>query len=288
MYYQEIENIFRENLASRHMEGIYLPKMFEGAVGSLIEGSHIVIVTGFVVKAAKAGETDGPPGALILAKTLEKMGKKVTLITDPVSGEILKAGIKELDIEASLIIVTNPMVEGLVETLLVKEKVSHLLAIERPSRAGDGHFYSMRGEAISDYVTNTDLLFHQAKDLGITTIGIGDGGNEVGMANIRDYVCKEIPLGDQICATTYVDYLLIGGVSNWVAYGLSAALSIVKQKLLMHDRHEEIRLLKKMVSAGAVDGMAQRPVLKVDGIDLEINLDVFDRIRQIAIKNIKR
>jgi hypothetical protein len=287
MYYQEIESIFRENLSSRYMGGIHLPHMFKGAVDSLIVGTHIVIVTGFVVKAAEAGETDGPPGALILAKTFEKMGKKVTLITDPISSEILKAGIEVLGVVAPLIVATNPMVEGLVETLLVKEKVSHLIAIERPSRAGDGHFYSMRGEVISEYVTNTDILFHQAQDLGIITVGIGDGGNEVGMANIKEYVSKEIPLGDQICATTSVDYLLIGGVSNWVAYGLSAALSIAKETLFMHSRLEEINVLKKMVSAGAVDGMDQRPILKVDGIELENNLAVFDRIRNIAIKYIE-
>lgn len=282
MYYQEIESVFRENLASRYMEGIHLPEMFKGAVTSLKEGRHIVIVTGFVVKAAKAGETDGPPGALMLAKSFEQMGKKVTLITDPINEHILREGIRVLGVEAPLIVVTDRTIDEVTENLLIKNQVSHLLAIERPSCSSDGHFYSMRGECISDYVTNTDILFHRAKKLGIITIGIGDGGNEVGMGSIRDYVCDEVPMGAQICATTEVTYLLIGGVSNWVAYGLSAALSIEVEAMLMHDAQVEAFLLHRLVAAGAVDGMDKKQIVKVDGIELKKNLEILETIRQIV------
>jgi len=46
-------------------------------------------------------------------------------------------------------------------------------------------------------------------------ISIGDGGNEVGMGNVKNKVEKFIPYGEKICANTECNYLLVCDVSNW-------------------------------------------------------------------------
>ena len=70
-----------------------------GAVLSLVErGTRVVIVTGFYIPAGEppATETDGPPGALILAEGLKSIGIEVCLISDEYTLLTLKAGLKVL------------------------------------------------------------------------------------------------------------------------------------------------------------------------------------------------
>lgn len=70
-----------------------------GAVSSLVEkGKKVVIITGFFVPGGQppATETDGPPGALILAEGLKYLGMEVCLLSDEYTFFTLKAGLKFL------------------------------------------------------------------------------------------------------------------------------------------------------------------------------------------------
>jgi len=72
-----------------------------GAVSSLInKGKKVVIVTGFYVPAGNppATETDGPPGALILAQGLKYLGMEVSLLSDEYTLPTLKEGLKILNL----------------------------------------------------------------------------------------------------------------------------------------------------------------------------------------------
>ena len=72
-----------------------------GAVSSLVrKGKKVVIITGFYVPVGDppATETDGPPGALALAKGLKSLGMEVSLLSDEYSLSALKAGLKILDL----------------------------------------------------------------------------------------------------------------------------------------------------------------------------------------------
>lgn len=274
MYYEKIETLYRQNLENRHMDGIHLPEMFKKSIEVIKGLNHVVIVTGFIVKAAMAGETDGPPGALIMARAFERLGKKVTLVTDSINENILKVGRDYLELDAKIRIATDDNMSGLTKELLKEKEGLGIIGIERPSRAKDNECYSMRGERLTPYVPNTDVIFEEAMKENIPTIGIGDGGNEVGMGIIRDYVEKHVPKGPLICANSEVDYLIIGGTSNWAAYGICAALSIVCKQNLLHSKEEEKGLLTAMIQVGAVDGMAKKPVLQVDGISFEKNAHI--------------
>lgn len=72
-----------------------------GAVSSLVEkGRKVAIITGFYVPAGNppATETDGPPGALILAEGLKYLGMEVSLLSDEYTLPTLKAGLKILNL----------------------------------------------------------------------------------------------------------------------------------------------------------------------------------------------
>jgi len=72
-----------------------------GAVSSLVrKGKKVVIITGFYVPVGDppATETDGPPGALALAKGLKHLGMEVSLLSDEYSLSALKAGLTILNL----------------------------------------------------------------------------------------------------------------------------------------------------------------------------------------------
>ncbi len=142
--------------------------------------------------------------------------------------------------------------------------------------------YSMRGQAISDIAPDMDNLFKEAKIRGLSTIGIGDGGNEIGMGKIKDYVMKNIPKGNIIAAYFATDYLILAGVSNWGAHALVAAMSILLEKDLLYNIETGVELLKTMVDSGAVDGLSKKRMLTVDGLSLEYNIKILKNIKQVV------
>ena len=67
-------------------------------------------------------------------------------------------------------------------------------------------------------------------------MGIGDGGNEVGMGKVRQQVMQHIPNGEKIASSVCTDQLIAAGVSNWGAYALAAALYVLHE-CLIHSRY---------------------------------------------------
>jgi hypothetical protein len=89
------KNYHWENLPMVHYSDL------TGAVVSLVErGRRVVIVTGFYVPGGEppATETDGPPGALILAEGLKYLGMEVCLLSDEYTLSTLRAGLKILNL----------------------------------------------------------------------------------------------------------------------------------------------------------------------------------------------
>ncbi|MGZ3495788.1 MAG: glutamate cyclase domain-containing protein [Thermodesulfobacteriota bacterium] len=84
-----------------------------GAVSSLAErGKKVVIITGFYVPVGDppATETDGPPGALILAEGLKYLEMDVSLLSDEYTLSALKAGLKVLHLsEKEIPIICFPL-----------------------------------------------------------------------------------------------------------------------------------------------------------------------------------
>ena len=119
------------------------------------------------------------------------------------------------------------------------------------------------------------LLFEAAKlQPALTTIGIGDGGNEIGMGKIPwDVIRRNIPGGALVACRVPTDYLIVAGVSNWGAYGLAAGIWALRGRPMpeeLLDVDQERALLKIMVEGGPlVDGVTGKQTLTVDGLTFE-------------------
>ncbi|MCO6040429.1 DUF4392 domain-containing protein [Thermococcus alcaliphilus] len=213
---------------------------------------RVLVVSCFPIPPMQIAETDGPPGALAIYRTVEKLGGKAEILTC----KKIQGALRDFKVNFA----KNPTIED----------YSLLISVETPGRAKDGKYYSM--SALEIDVPPFDELFLKAKELGIPTIGIGDGGNEIGMGNIRDLVCKHIKFGEKIGSVIEVDSLVLSAVSNWGAYGLIAQASIeLGKNMIAGWEKEEEKILRTLISSGIIDGVTKKPELSVDGIPLEVH-----------------
>lgn len=252
-------------------EGQILP-----AARSLLNARRVVIATGFFIPRANVIETDGPPGALVLADALTALGIPVTLAVD------LHAGALFTQLCAGRGVPIIPLLPGTPPSLkdLVPGDVSHLVAIERPGRSQSGTYHTMRGEDISRWVAPLDDLF-LAPDRHYLTIGIGDGGNELGMGSVAAAVGAALPGGAQIACTTPADLAIFAGVSNWGGYGLTALLAALSRKPLLPPADAVMALLEQLVDCGAVDGIWREPSVSVDGLPGEYEAETVHHLQSL-------
>jgi hypothetical protein len=89
------------------------------------------------------------------------------------------------------------------------------------------------------YSTLNSFFFFIAGNVrkgAITTIGIGDGGNEIGMGNVKEKVIQHIRNGEDIACNVAVNHLITAGVSNWGGWALAMAVFVL-QNCLIHSRY---------------------------------------------------
>ncbi|REK09371.1 MAG: DUF4392 domain-containing protein [Planctomycetota bacterium] len=283
---------------------------------------HVAIVTGFcvVLPDRVTAETDGPPGALFLAQTLLELGVNVTVVTDRVALPVVKCGMRTMGIDrgrllefpaAATIGADEATIDTWMDTFL--GDVTHLIAIERPGPShtiasltaalGDtspalerfvrevphehhGRCHTMRGAIIDEHTAPVHRLFEAAGARpNIATIGIGDGGNEIGMGRFgwEDVVAAiPSPVGPRIACRTPTDLALVAGTSNWAAYGLALATAAQCGKrptsrwLGPEGQRELIEQL--VTAAGAVDGCTALSTPTVDGLSLDAFLQPLEEL----------
>ena len=224
----------------------------------------IFIVTGFYIMAAEATETDGPPGAVTLGNALAKLGNEIAYVTDELSSEVVRS---IADHEVIEFPITNHFESANFANVLVQEhSPSALIAIERAGLVGDGTYRNFRGVDFTPYNAKIDHLFDQHP----YSIGIGDGGNEIGMGNLQNVIptIEHEFLPKNPCVTTTTE-LIIASCSNWGGYGLVAALSIKHHINLLPSVEEAKQMVRDIVAVGAVEGMSGESKEFVDGRDLE-------------------
>ena len=277
--YSKIDEIIKEDAGNRNIILFTKRNILHDTAKSLLNAKEIVIVTGFYIERMKTGETDGPLGAAFLAQALEKLSIKVTIMTSPFNAKIMQATIDELQLRAELLIVDAGEELEIFPQILSNPSITHILALEQMGVALDGNYYNMAGMKISIPVARFDSLFVQAREKGITTIAIGDGGNEIGMGSLYSQLFLKIDK-NWILNITPVDYLITAGVSNWGGYGLMASLSyLVREPLLHHQQHKN-PLLQVILDAGAVDGRTNMRVMSVDGLPIKKHMEIIDLLHK--------
>ena len=126
----------------------------------------------------------------------------------------------------------------------------------------------------------------------VHTIGIGDGGNEIGMGAFNWAALHPLIAGQhgrRIACRIATDWTIIAGTSNWGAFALAAAIACLRGRpdLLepwTAERHRE--LLAAVVSDGpAVDGVTREQTATVDGLPFLTYIQPWETIRAIAVAN---
>lgn len=268
-------------------------------------GRTVYVATGHVhPEALPKGETDGPPGASSLARALVVgYGTPVVLLTeetvaDPLARTCEAAGLSVRRYGSpwhprSVSILPFPIdqQEALTVTEGLLSSVGAVVTIEKIGRNREGVYHTGQGNDVSSSLAKVDLLIDAARRVGAVTIGIGDLGNEIGMAAIEETVRQVTPHGDHCqcpcgggmaCAVT-TDHLVVAGVSNWGAYGLAAAMSAMEgREDLLHPPELERDMIVACCRAGAVDGLSTGPTLEVDGIPWQTHAAFIEMLRAVV------
>ncbi len=267
----------------------------------------VAIVTGFYIPKGDppSAETDGPLGSLFLASAFAQAGIRVVVITDTLCGPAIRAAASMLDFPQSEVL-ECPVgsAEWPLEfwTTSAGEALTHLIALERvgpshtleslaaQSRTGEvpeasflqtvprdswDHCHNMRGEIIDAHTAPLHRLFEISRTHhpAVKQIGIGDGGNEIGMGCVPWEELTRRLQGDhsaRIPCRIATDWNIVAGTSNWGGYALAAATLLLRGQIdllrpFTFDQQEQ--LLKHVIQHGpAVDGVTRRREPTVDGL----------------------
>jgi len=261
----------------------------ESLQGRVKPGDTVFIATGAgVAPNLPWGETDGPPGAAVLARALARgFNCNVVIVTETIHLRPVEAcaevAAATLDGHGAITVVSFP--KGLSEGQRTAASLFHeysptaVIFVERDGPNAEGYFHGVRGDFRDpDSVGHVYLLADVAKMHNVLTIGVGDGGNEVGFGDVRDAVAAVHPLGaiskggfpSGVITVTATDVVVAASVSNWGAYAISAALAYLKDMPdLIHTPELERYLVEACVRGGGRDGANGLHQPSVDGIDLD-------------------
>jgi hypothetical protein len=236
----------------------------------------VLITTGFYILKTGTPETDGPPGAVAIGLALQRLGRRVLYVTDRACETLMR------ELTAPEQVVSFPVADAgaslrHARDLLARLSPALLISIERCGRTAGGRYLNMRGLDISAETAQVDFLFEG----DIPSVGVGDGGNEIGMGNVADAVAACGKLVSDPCVTR-VSRLVIASVSNWGGYGLVAALSSLARRDLLPTVDEERRLVERTAALGAVDGTTGEADGKVDGFDPPVTAEILADLRRLA------
>lgn len=277
---QSIEDIILHNDA-RGISALrpYLPDNFcTHAAHYILSHTGIVfITTGFYVLKSDAPETDGPPGAFALGSALSRLGFTVVYVAArPISyimnGYLRNTGEKAYILDYPLL---NDPTENqrMAQYIISTYNPSLLISIERSSHNAAGNYLNMHGDDVGSHTAHIDQLFLQDKP----SVGIGDGGNEIGMGNLYSVIkaTDHLPNDPSVVGC---NHLVIASVSNWGGYGLVAALSLLTEQNLLPTPEQDTRCLEYLVNKGVVEGISGERTMAVDGFDVQTNQQVLQKL----------
>ncbi|MCR5612069.1 DUF4392 domain-containing protein [Treponema sp.] len=232
------------------------------------ERKTVFLATGFFVEGY--AETDGPSGTVFLALALKKLGFNPVIVTDDFT-----RGFFELK-EIPVIYMPFSAGKDWCTSLLKEYAPSGIISIERCGKNNDNDYANMRGVSIADKTARVDLLFEIASGQ-IPTIGVGDGGNEIGMGNVAPLIKERLSLVPCVVKT---DMLVIATVSNWGAYAITAyleKLSGTKVFMSYDDVHDYIA---QTVKIGSIDGVLKEKTVSVDGFGMDVEKEIIEALQE--------
>lgn len=289
-FYKKLDTMMKQDIGGRGLLEHLPENPIEETARTLKHADRVILLTGFPVRMADGsciGETDGPSGTANLAYALTQVGAEVLVVTDQASCHLMEEALLYRAPGTKLMLLPKDGSESVILECICSFKPTHFISLERPGKAKDGHYHSMRGEIIDDMVADTSLFLSASRKAGAITISIGDGGNEMGMGTYRSVVESYVPCGSSICTEEGADITLTSGVSNWWGWGLAALLSLQSAKYLLPTENEERELLHRVVLAGGVDGCTKKHTETVDHLSLQIHLSILHSVSRLLIKEME-
>ncbi len=301
--------------ASRALQGGSLAGRAADRLLAVPQGGTVIMTTGSVSRAwitPEIGENDGPSGAAAVARALV-LARDVTCIVlaedallQPIGAVMTSAGLTCVDFETA----RAARADGSLATVVMQSyptddaagaKAAHdllddmtpdlLFSTERVGRNERGIYHNMGGLDYGMGRARVDLLFDEALARGLPVVAVGDGGNEIGMASVRDAVVAHVPFGDRckcgcgggIVAVTGADVLVTAACSNWGCTAITAAMAArTGDARLLHTPEAEGRLLDCMVANGLINSTHGIVDDNVDGIARASHVAVAELCRSIV------
>ena len=253
--FDRIDRIMNLDIGNRGVEHLYEPARARNAealcaaaarpLTALAAGECVILITGSLTRAwvsPKIGETDGPVGVAALARALSYGFNAIpvvvsdTSLLEPIGSTLRAAGLAIVTLEQAKRATSNKrfcsvaVVQGFpiddaearrdAMRMLDEFAPKAVISVERAGMTPRGTYHNMLGQDFTEGRARIDYVVQEAQTRAIPTIGVGDGGNEIGMGAVADAVHKHVPHGEILCAKLATDVLLPAGVSNWGCYAI--------------------------------------------------------------------
>ena len=248
---------------------------------------RVACVTGIAGGPLPVGEVDGPIGAAALAGALTELGRRADVVVPGPMRHVAEAVRRAMRADFGVVM----------ETEAAPGDYDAAVTVEKLGRNRRGVFHSIFGAPIDDQRPAGDELVEAIAGAGRPTIGIGDGGNEIGFGAIFDAAREVVPrgadcgcpCGDGIVTSTATGIVYPASVSNFGAYAIIAALGVLEGRPLLLASPERIAAgMEAAVTNGCLDGGTFEPGrLADDGIPIEGVMAYVALLRTIATQHFR-
>jgi hypothetical protein len=285
----------------------------KGLIEKVKSGDYVILLSGAGISPwLEWGETDGPTGIASLARALSfGLGANPVYVGNekelgPVVAAGVAAGVTVLDRKAIEVYKRKNTALSLPfplgdkgareKALAIVDELNPVavIGVEKHAPNPVGVWHSAAGQAISgETQPHVHHIVNEAKKRGAFTVGIGDGGNEIGFGMIREEaneiykgaygVTCQCDCGGGEATATATDVLVSAAVSNWGAYGVSAMVAyMLEDPFILQDADTERRMVEAMVAKGAVAAGLGASVPWVDGTSPAIQQAIVTILQEIV------
>lgn len=265
----------------------------------------VIFCSGFFDPPSMIDEGDGPLGVALLARSLCAMMDITPVFLTEVANmgrmEALAraAGLDFADLELArltpfkAVMMPLPIDAGLArkeaKDCLDLIRPAAFIAVEKPSPCPKDRYHTGVGLDVSDVVGKVNFVVEEARRREILTIGVGDGGNEVGMGKILDAILDVVPTGKIIGTPLETDILVVGAVANWGAYAIEACVAAaLHMPEAIHSLADERRVTQACAANGLIDPTTGLANGWIDGTPPVCSESMLELLRQMVELRLRR
>lgn len=261
--------------------------------------STVVLSAGFFDPPSMIDEADGPLGVALLARSLCVAFDAVPVIVTELANvkrmEALVAA-TGLEVVKYELAKTTPFKASVVplpidpdrarktaREIVEKTAPVAMVCVEKPSPSPEGRYHTGLGLDVTDVLGKIDHVVEAISESGAVTIGIGDGGNEVGMGGILDDVREIVPTGKKIGSAVATDILVVSTIANWGSYAIEACIAAaLHMPEALHALADERRVTEAAARAGFIDPSSGAAHGWVDGTPPICSESILELLRQMV------